>query len=80
MRACAGSRDAIARVRTPVPAAVSKPSRGATLEVLGEVARVRLEDEGNQEPIVGFRDRSRELLVSRRHGAPPSNDALVWWI
>ena len=49
-------------------------------EPLGEVARVRLEDEGNQESIVGFRDRSRELLVSRRHVAAPSNDALVWWI
>src|SRR5262249_16873580 len=40
---------------------------------LGEVARVRLEDERNQEPFVGFRDRSREELVGRRHAAAPSN-------
>ena len=38
---------------------------------LGQVAGIRFEDEGYQEPIVDFRDRSRENLVGRRHGAAP---------
>jgi hypothetical protein len=40
----------------------------------GEVARIRFENEGNQEPVIDFGDRSREQLVGRRHDAAPSND------
>ncbi len=42
-------------------------ARAGLGQSLGEVARIGLEDEGNQEPIVDFRDRSREQLVRRHH-------------
>ena len=65
MRASAESRDAMARVSAPVPAAVSNTSRGLT------AASRSARSLGNQKAIVDLRDRPGEESVSRRHGAAP---------